>query len=148
MNTKRKNHIISIMKLSNAACAVIVAFMLFTTNVNALDLSGEATYSDSTDIHTVVDQMPEVEGGLSSVYKYIEYPSLATRTKTEGRVFIKFVVDENGNVKNPEILKDIGSGCGEAAIEGIKKVKFKPGVHQGKKVKVYFTMPIIFQLQK
>ena len=149
MFTKQLTHINLTMKLAKNTFSMILVFMLsplFISNVSATDLSIEIAKNDSSEVYTVVDQMPEVEGGLGSVYKHIEYPSLAKNNKTEGRVFIKFIVDENGNVRSPEILKDIGSGCGEAAIEGIKKVRFKPGIHQGKKVKVYFTMPINFQL--
>lgn len=103
---------------------------------------------DTTEVFNIVDEMPEIEGGLQEVYKHIVYPSLAERTKTEGRVFIKFIVDENGKVVNPVILKDIGAGCGEAAIEGIRKVKFTPGKQNGKPVKVYYSLPITFKLKQ
>ena len=59
----------------------------------------------------------------------------------------KSLVDESGNVKKPEILKDIGAGCGEAAIEGIKKVKFTPAKNGGKPVSVYYTLPVTFKIQ-
>lgn len=62
--------------------------------------------------------------------------------------FVRFVVDESGNVKNPEVLKDIGAGCGEAAIEGIKKVKFTPATNGGQPVSVYYTLPITFKIQE
>jgi protein TonB len=102
--------------------------------------------SDSSEIYSVVEKMPEVEGGLKNVYEHIKYPPLAIRNRVEGKVFVKFIVDENGKVSNPEILKDIGSGCGEAVLKGIKDVKFIPGEQGGKKVKVYFTMPVNFKL--
>ncbi|SMO67367.1 energy transducer TonB [Gracilimonas mengyeensis] len=131
--------------------AVLAAFLLSSTvafaSPDALT-TGEAGYAiaDSSEIYTVVDQMPEVEGGLPEIYKHIEYPTSASNRGIEGRVFIKFIVNENGDVESPEILKDIGAGCGEAAVKGIKKVKFTPGKHQGKTVKVYYTMPINFQI--
>ena len=108
----------------------------------------EVITEDSAKVYDVVDQMPEIEGGIGEIYKYIEYPQAAVTRRIEGRVFIKFVVDENGRVRNPEIVKDIGSGCGDAAIEGIKKVKFKPGKLQGQAVKVNYTLPVNFQIQK
>ena len=104
--------------------------------------------ADSVKIYEVVDQMPEVEGGIQEVYKHIKYPQAAVTRRIEGRVFIKFIVDENGKVKNPEVVKDIGSGCGDAAIDGIKKVKFTPGKLAGKPVQVYYTLPINFQIQQ
>ena len=107
----------------------------------------EIIAEDSSQIYDVVDQMPEIKGGIKEVYKNIEYPRAAVSGRVEGRVFIKFVVDENGNVKNPEVLKDIGAGCGNAAVEGIKKVKFTPGKLNGQPVKVYYTLPVSFEIK-
>lgn len=106
----------------------------------------EVVADDSVTIYDVVDQMPEIDGGIKEVYKNIEYPRAAIAGRVEGRVFVKFVVDENGDVKNPEVIKDIGAGCGQAAVEGIKKVKFTPGKLQGKPVKVYYTLPVSFKI--
>lgn len=103
---------------------------------------------DSTKIYKVVDTMPEIVGGLESIYKHIEYPREAVRKGVEGRVFIRFIVDENGNVQDPEILRDIGAGCGQAAIDAIKEVKFTPGRHEGKVVKVQYGLPVTFKIKK
>lgn len=103
--------------------------------------------TDSTKVFDVVDVMPEIKGGMSEIYEHVKYPKLASRSGIEGKVFIKFVVNEQGKVEDPKILKDIGGGCGEAAVEGIKKLKFEPGKLNGQPVKVYFTLPVNFQLQ-
>ena len=102
---------------------------------------------DTAEVYNVVDQMPEIIGGIQEVYSNIEYPRSARLAEVEGRVFIKFIVNEKGKVEQPSVIKDIGSGCGEAAIEGIKKVAFKPGMKDGVPVKVYFTLPVTFKLQ-
>ncbi|MAL16829.1 MAG: hypothetical protein CL670_08350 [Balneola sp.] len=102
--------------------------------------------ADSTIIYDIVDEMPEIEGGVQEIYKHIDYPRGAMSAKVQGRVFIKFVVDENGEIKDPKIIKDIGAGCGDAAVKGLKKVKFSPGKLNGKAVKVYYTLPINFQI--
>lgn len=119
------------------------------TKADNLNMNGTTTINvpiDSSDVYTVVDEMPEIEGGISQIYEHIKYPEKASKRGVEGRVFIKFIITENGEVKNPEILKDIGAGCGEAAVEGVKKVKFKPGKKDGKPVKVYYTMPVNFTM--
>ena len=56
------------------------------------------------------------------------------------------IVDVDGTVRNPEVIKDgIGGRCGEAAISAIKKMpKWKPGLQNGTPVKVYFTLPVAF----
>lgn len=132
---------------------VAVAFALLTTApVSAFSFENpdfgymEISDADSSKIYNVVDEMPEVKGGLNAIYKHIKYPRSAASRGIEGRVFIKFVVDENGEVSNPEILKDIGSGCGDAAVEGIKNVEFIPGKLNGQPVKVYYTLPVNFEL--
>ncbi|MCG8372621.1 MAG: energy transducer TonB [Balneolales bacterium] len=110
-------------------------------------MTGKMFVSELDTVFTMVDVMPEIKGGLKEFYKQIKYPNQAQRERIEGRVFIKFIVDENGDVKNPEILKDIGGGCGEAAIEGIQKVKFTPGRNAGQPVSVYYTLPVTFRLE-
>lgn len=103
--------------------------------------------SDSADVYTVVDKMPEIVGGLAAVYDNIKYPKVALDNNVQGRVFVRFIVDENGNIRNPEILKDIGAGCGQAALKSLEKVKFIPGEQDGKKVRVYYSLPINFQIK-
>ncbi|WP_421774991.1 energy transducer TonB [Gracilimonas sp.] len=125
---------------------VIALALVSSANAESLSKIVESAADDSVKIYDVVDQMPEIEGGIKEVYKNIDYPRAAVAGRIEGRVFVKFVVDENGKVKNPEVIKDIGAGCGEAAIEGIKKVKFTPGKLQGKAVKVYYTLPVSFKI--
>lgn len=144
IKTNRYNHVIYIAMLLTA---LIISLILSNSAVaGELHTDLNDTVSDSSEVFTVVEKMPEIEGGLKSVYDNIEYPTLAARNGVEGKVFVKFVVDENGNVSNPEILKDIGSGCGEAVIKGIKHVKFTPGEQNGRKVKVYYTLPVTFKL--
>jgi len=93
-----------------------------------------------------VEEMPELIGGLESVQKLIVYPEIAKKAGIEGRVFVQFVIDEKGNVTNPIILKGIGGGCDEAALEAVKKAKFTPGKQRGRPVKVQYSIPIVFRL--
>ena len=120
-----------------------------TTNAQAGELTDGIVLNaanDTTEVYDVVDQMPEIVGGLPEIYKHIKYPSKAKNDRIEGRVFIRFIVDENGKVQSPQILKDIGGGCGQAAIEGIQKVKFMPGSKNGTPVKVYYSLPVNFKI--
>lgn len=99
-------------------------------------------------VYSVADKMPEIKGGLSSLYKKIKYPQKARKSGISGRVYIQFIVDKNGDVKNPKVLKGIGGGCDKAAVSAIKDVKFKPGKKGGKNVNVKFTLPVAFRLQE
>lgn len=93
-----------------------------------------------------VEEMPEPIGGVVGIQKRIVYPDIAKRAGVQGRVYIKAFVDENGDVKKTEVLKGIGAGCDEAAVEAVKNTKFKPGKQRGKPVKVQVSIPIKFVL--
>lgn len=92
-----------------------------------------------------VEEMPEPIGGLSVIQSKIVYPEIARRAGVEGKVFVLAFVDENGKVTNAEIIKGIGSGCDEAALDAVISTKFKPGIQRGNPVKVKVTIPIVFK---
>lgn len=94
-----------------------------------------------------VEQMPEPIGGIAAIQKNIVYPELAKRAGVQGRVFVKAYVDEQGNVTKVDLIKGIGAGCDEAAMNAVKMTKFKPGKQRGKAVKVQVSIPVIFKLQ-
>lgn len=94
-----------------------------------------------------VEEMPEPIGGIEGIQKRIEYPEIARRAGVQGRVFVKAFVDEKGDVWKTELIKGIGAGCDEAALEAVKLTKFKPGKQRGKAVKVQVSIPILFKIQ-
>jgi periplasmic protein TonB len=103
------------------------------------------------EIFTAVEQQAEFPGGTSAMYKYlgenIKYPAAAQRANVSGRVFVKFVVEKDGSIGNIEVQKGIGFGCDEEAIRVIKSMpKWNPGRQNGKNVRVYFNMPVVYKL--
>ena len=99
-------------------------------------------------VFVVVEKMPELRGGLSALMKHIKHPEIARKAGLEGRVYLQFIIDERGKVHNPIVVRGIGGGCDEAAIDAIKKVSFSPGLQRGKPVKVKYSLPIMFKLAK
>ncbi|MBL1211845.1 MAG: energy transducer TonB [Ignavibacteriae bacterium] len=95
-----------------------------------------------------VEEMPSPIGGIAAIQKSIVYPEIARRAAIQGRVFVKAYVDKNGKVHKVEIIKGIGGGCDEAALEAVKKVKFNPGKQRGKPVPVQVSIPILFKLRE
>lgn len=91
--------------------------------------------------------MPQPKGGLSEIYKNITYPDLAKRDGIEGKVYLLVYINENGNVDKVKVIKSLGGGCDEAAIKGIKSVKFTPAENKGVPVKVKLSLAITFKLQ-
>jgi protein TonB len=59
---------------------------------------------------------------------------------------VQFIVNEFGEVENPKVIKGIGGGCDENALEAVKLAKFEPGLHNGDPVKVQYSLPIVFRL--
>ncbi len=104
-------------------------------------------YEDMEDeIFVVVENPPELIGGIGSVQRRIKYPEIARNAGIEGRVIVQFIVDEEGEIVNPKVVRGIGGGCDEAALKALDGAKFKPGRQRGKPVKVSYSMPITFSL--
>lgn len=98
------------------------------------------------DVLTFAEEMPEIVGGIEELYKHLRYPRQAVDTGTEGRVVVQFIIDEEGQVHDPEILRDIGSGCGHAAVEAVKEIEFTPAKQNGRPVRIRYSLPISFRL--
>lgn len=106
---------------------------------------------DTLTPYSVVEQMPEFPGGEDSlrifIRRTIKYPDLARESSVEGTVYINFIIEKDGSVSNPKILRGIGSGCDEEAIRVIKLMpKWIPGKQYGKTVRVQYNLPIKFKL--
>jgi protein TonB len=112
----------------------------------ALPPKEEAEIGEETVYFVAVEEMPEPLGGVKSIQEKIVYPEIAKRARVEGKVFVKAFVDETGTVTNAEIVKGIGAGCDEAAIDAVLRTKFSPGKQRGRLIKVQVTIPIVFKL--
>jgi periplasmic protein TonB len=106
----------------------------------------ETKIEEETVYFVAVEEMPEPLGGLKSIQEKIVYPEIAKRARVEGKVFVKAFVDETGTVTSAEIVKGIGAGCDEAAIDAVLQTKFSPGKQRGRPIKVQVTIPIVFKL--
>jgi len=89
---------------------------------------------------------------LAFVYANIKYPSIARENSVEGTVVVRFVVTENGTIEDAEIIRDIGAGCGAEALRVVKLMndlpeRWTPGMQRGRKVPVYFNLPVKFMLE-
>ncbi len=94
-----------------------------------------------------VEEMPEPIGGIGAIQSKIVYPEIAKRAGVEGKVYVLAFVNESGDVTKAEIIKGLGAGLDEAALNAVKQTKFKPGKQRGKPVKVQVSIPIVFKLQ-
>lgn len=81
----------------------------------------------------------------------MQYPEEARSEKIEGEVMVKFIVTKEGNIANPQVILDIGGGCGKEALYLIQNMNnlaknWTPAMHKGKKVESEVVVPIHFKL--
>ncbi len=103
-------------------------------------------------VYAIVEQMPEFPGGQDQLLDYlisnIKYPKKAEEKGIEGRVYVSFVVNEDGSVSDVKVLRGIGGGCDEEAVRVVQSMpNWKPGVQKGKPVKVAYNLPVRFALK-
>jgi protein TonB len=121
-----------------------------TTEIEFIETVEEEVVEEQ--IFTIVEEMPSFPGGEAALMKFlgnnIKYPAIAKDAGIQGTVFVTFVVDEDGNVKDVKVLRSIGGGCDEEAIRVVQSMpKWKPGKQRGKAVKVQYNLPIRFTLK-
>ena len=102
-------------------------------------------------IYNCAEQMPEFPGGTAAMMNFIaknlKYPKEQLEAGFQGRVVVKFYVDTLGNICEPTIVRGKDSALDREAIRLVKSFpQFSPGTLNGKKVNVWFTLPIVFKL--
>ncbi|MEM1056836.1 MAG: energy transducer TonB [Bacteroidota bacterium] len=98
------------------------------------------------EIFDVVEQEPELVGGIPALQELVEYPEMARRAGVEGTVYVQFVVDEQGRVTDAVCARTPNQMLCESSVEAVQKAEFRPGMQRGRPVKVRFTVPVRFKL--
>ena len=98
------------------------------------------------------ETMPEFPGGdaalVSFLSKNVKYPLIAQENGIKGKVFVTFVVDENGDIYNVTLARGVDASLDREAIRVVKSMpRWKPGRQGNTAVKVRYTVPINFILQ-
>jgi len=111
----------------------------------------KVTEEDPNKIFTSVEQVPEFPGGLDAFNKYlsnhIKYPAVARENNTQGRAIVTFVCERDGSLTDVKCVRDPGDGCGDEAVRVIKSSpKWKPGIQNGRPVRVQYSVPVSFTL--
>lgn len=103
-------------------------------------------------IFEVVENMPDFPGGMPALMQYlaknIKYPTIAQENGTQGRVIVQFVVNKDGSIVDPKVVRSVDPYLDKEAIRVISTMpKWKPGMQRGKPVRVKYTVPVMFRLQ-
>ena len=115
--------------------------------LNALGMEKQdISVTPSAPFFKVVEQMPELKGGLEGIMTKIKYPEEARQKSIEGRVYVQFIVNEQGDVEDAKVIRGIGGGADEEALRVVRQAKFEPGMQRGRPVRVQYSLPIFFRL--
>jgi len=91
-----------------------------------------------------------IGGGVSSPILVTqvepEFSEEARKAKFQGLVTVTLVVDSNGDPKNVRVLRGVGMGLDEKAVEAVRQYKFKPAMENGKPVAVQLNVEVNFQI--
>ena len=124
---------------------LILGFTALTTS------RAQNTDTPCCKVFHVVEQMPQFPGGQAAMMKFIadslRYPSVSCEHRIEGRVVVQFVVDCEGNILNPLVVRSVDPLLDREAIRLVKSMpKWIPGRQNGKPVCVIYNVPIRFKL--
>jgi len=103
------------------------------------------------EIFEVVEEQAEFPGGMSALRTYLKenvmLPEAVQSGNVQGKVYVKFIISENGNVSNVKVVKGV-LDCKECDAEAVRVVKampnWSPAKNNGKKVNSYFNLPVSF----
>lgn len=107
--------------------------------------------SDEGEIFEVVEQNPMFPGGEAALLKYLQknlkYPAQAQDNGIQGRVMVQFVVNKDGSVVEPKIIRAVDPSLDKEAMRVVSAMpKWTPGKQRGKTVRVRYTLPVTFRL--
>ncbi len=106
---------------------------------------------EEEEIFMVVEDAPEFPGGTQALLDYlrknIKYPPLCRENGIQGRVLVSFVVNKDGAIVEPQVVKSVNKQLDQEALRVISTMpNWKPGKQRGKPVRVKYTVPVNFRL--
>ncbi len=120
---------------------------------NGVLVSGTTYDENGKEYHfTKEEEEPFPKGGLQKFYKNlasnIKYPRKAKENFVQGKVILSFIIGKEGDFQQIKVVRGIGSGCDEAAVEALQKTSapWVPGRQYGLPVRVIYSLPIDFWL--
>ena len=142
---KRNNAISAITALTNSMSAEEIRSAEKFSTVDDIPLFNNCKSKNSDeDLDCFNTEM------MKHIQKHFNYPGEAIRTMTQGEVWVRFIIDKNGDIKN---IKTLGPDGGELLNQEATRVvtklsNFKPARKNGKRVAVKYGFPINFSLEE
>ena len=125
--------------------------------LSQLTVTGFAPTSAISDEHEKVydfvsiEKVPDFPGGMKKFYEYlgksIKYPVTAQNNNVQGKIFLSFTVEKDGELNDVQVIRGLGSGLDEEALRVIKgSPKWNPGIQNGDPVRVKYHIAVNFTL--
>ena len=94
-------------------------------------------------VYNAVEVRPDFPGGIQKFYDFVGKNYRAPEEDIKGKIFVQFVVEKDGSLTDIKVVRDLGYGTGAEAIRVLKKSpKWKPGIQNGRAVRVLYSLPI------
>lgn len=128
----------------------VLLYVLLLVSMPAVAQTG-----NNTSLYARLSSPPVFKGDPSTrdLYQFLRnhmrYPDLARETGTEGKVIVRFWIDEKGMVKDAEVLRGIGFGCDAEALRVVRRMPpWKPAYYRKRPVRVAYVLPIDFRFDR
>ena len=133
----------------------IFSLLLLTAAISLTYAQQPETKENSSkeeEIFIFVEQEPEFPGGENAMYQFLSsnlvYPKAARENGIQGKVFIEFIVEKNGQIDSIRVIRSVSPELDAEAVRVISMMpKWKPGKQKGENVRARFRLPINFQLE-
>ena len=154
-------------RIKYALFAPLAAALLLVSNIEAVARTVEKVIKEQPAPVVTIPQdnpqqeaavqtcevLPKFPGGLSECMKFlgknIKYPDEAIAKKIEGRVILQMIIEKDGSVSNVKVARGVHPLLDKEAVRVIESMpKWTPGKHKGKTVRVQYTIPVVFNIQK
>jgi protein TonB len=124
-----------------------ILLLIILLSVSSLSQT-DSLYDDAIRCGGGYDTLAYPVGGLDSIYSRLVYTPMAIQNKIEGKVYVLAKIDSLGIVNDVRIIKGIGYGCDEEAMQLIKTTTFMPALKKGKPSQVEMLIPIKFRIKE
>ena len=116
-----------------------------------INFAGGILKDDSKIYTDAVEVAPEYPGGYNAMFDFIsknvKYPKESKEKGIEGRVYVQFVVEKDGSLNEITVLRGVSEDIDAEAIRVVKAMpNWKPGMNEGKTVRVQYVLPFNFKL--
>lgn len=103
-------------------------------------------------VYEKTDVTAEYQGGMTEMFNFIgknlKYPKPAVKANVTGKVFVKMIIEKDGTISSPSIVKGIGSGCDEEVLRVVGLMpKWTAAQIGGKAVRSSMVLPVMFALE-